>query len=110
MPLDDHEQSSKELLHPYLQVILGLNPTCQSIFQLFYVHCVSSASNQPFHDIIPNFFMLPYLQEDVFQSVDQAACDAENAFWSVMQVMGLQSSADREKGFWIDDTPGDNDE
>ena len=54
--------------------------------------------------------MLPYLQEDVFQSVDQAACDAENAFWSVMQVMGLQSSVDREKGFWIDDTPGDNDE
>lgn len=102
MPLHEHTRSSKELLHPYLTGILDLNPTCQPIFQLFYMQYFSFAPDQPSEDIISNFFILPHLQPDIFQAVDQAALDAENAFWSTLQAMDSQRIVDKGRGFWMD--------
>lgn len=101
MPLNGHSKSSKELLHPYLDGILDLNPACQSIFQLFYMQYFAASDQLP-EDIASNFFILPHLQPDIFQTVDQAVHDAENAFWSIMQAVGSQSIVDREKGIWMD--------
>ena len=102
MPLHEHGRSSKELLDPYLTGILDSNPTCQSVFQLFYMQYFPLAYNPPLEDPISNFFILPHLQPDVFQAVDQAAHDAENAFWSAVQVVGSQRTGDRDRGSWMD--------
>ena len=90
MPLHDHGKSSKELLYPYLTGVLDLNPTCQFAFQLFYMQYFSFTSDHPVEDVISNFFILPHLQPDVFQAVDQAAHEAENAFWSIVQAVDSQ--------------------
>ncbi|KAI9572468.1 FAD/NAD(P)-binding domain-containing protein [Boletus coccyginus] len=100
MPLHEPERSSKELLHPYLAAILDSNPACSSIFQLFYMQCFPPVHDQPSGDIISNFFVLPHLRPDVSCAVDQAANDAEKAFWSTMQILGLQRTDDRGTGFW----------
>jgi len=100
MPLNGGDKSSKELLHPYLKMILDLNPTCQLIFEVFYVQYFTTP-DELCQNTTSNLFVLPYLQLDVFQSVDQAAHDAENAFWSIMQV-GLQKNVDCDKEIWAD--------
>jgi hypothetical protein len=102
MPLHEHGRSSKELLDPYLTGILDSNPTCQSVFQLFYMQYFPLAHNPPLGDAISNLFTLPHLQPDVFQAVDQAAHDAENAFWSAVQVVGSQRTGGRDRGSWMD--------
>ncbi|KAH0839523.1 FAD/NAD(P)-binding domain-containing protein [Lanmaoa asiatica] len=101
MPLHEHDSSSKALLYPYLTGILDLNPTCQSIFQLFYMQYFSFGPNQPPEDIISNFLILPHLQPDIVQTVDQAAQDAENAFWSTIQAVDSQRIVDKGGGFWM---------
>ncbi|KAF8550256.1 FAD/NAD(P)-binding domain-containing protein [Imleria badia] len=102
MPLHESGRSSKELLHPYLAEILDSNPTCQSIFQLFYMQYWPLTHNQPIRDIISNFFILPPLHSDMFQAVDQAAHNAEKAFWSTIEAVDSQITHDRDKGFWMD--------
>ena len=102
LPLHEHGRSSKELLHSYLAGILDSNPDCKSVFQLFYMQCFPPAHNQPVGDAISSFFVLPHLQPDVFQSVDQAAHDAERAFWSTVHVVGSQRTGDSGRGSWMD--------
>ncbi|KAG8218235.1 FAD/NAD(P)-binding domain-containing protein [Butyriboletus roseoflavus] len=102
MPLHEHSKSSKELLYPYLTGVLDSIPTCQLVFQIFYMQYFSFAYDQPFEDVISNFFVFPHLQPDILQTVDQAAYDAENAFWSTIQTVDPQRIFDRGEGFWLD--------
>lgn len=100
MPLHEHG-NSKDLLHPYLAAILDSNPTCQSIFQLFYMQYFPITQHQPLGDILSNFLVFPHLQPDTVQAADQAALDAENAFWSTIQVVDPHTNHD---GVWFDDS------
>lgn len=98
MPFNGDSKSSKEHLHPYLTQILDLNPTCQLVFEVFYVQYFIIAPDELHQDSGSNLFVLPYLQLDCFQTVDQAAHDAENAFQSVVQ--GLHKNVDYDMGLW----------
>lgn len=66
------------------------------------MQCFSIAPDQPSDGVVSNFFILPHLQPGVFQTVDQAAQDAENAFWSTLQAVDSQRSVGKERGLWMD--------
>lgn len=101
MPLNDESRPSKELLHPYLNAILDLNPMCPSIFQIFYMQYFSFASDNLHEETMSNFFVLPHLQPDVSQAVDQAGHTAEKSFWSILQVVRPQRLIVQKEGFWM---------
>ena len=110
MPLHDQERGPKELLEPYLKVILSTkSPPYNSLFQMYYTQHFPACQTQsaPVDSNDENLWVFPLVPPDISHGVDFAAQVAEKAFWKVVSsVRGPDASLDVSNGFWVDSMHG----
>ncbi|KAH7888122.1 GDP dissociation inhibitor-domain-containing protein [Phlebopus sp. FC_14] len=99
MPQLDHQKSSKDLLLPYLQLMLSTASTViNPMFTMFYMQHFPSKDQSISRIYHSNLLIFPLLQSDISLSVDQAAKVAENAFWHIFNSAKLDPS---DRGLWF---------
>lgn len=110
MPLHDQERGPKELLEPYLKVILSTkSPPYNPLFQMYYTQHFPACQTQsaPVDSNDENLWVFPVVPPDISHGVDFAAQVAEKAFWKVVSsVRGPDASLDVSNGFWVDSMQG----
>lgn len=110
MPLHDQERGPKELLEPYLKVILATkSPPYNPLFQMYYTQHFPACPQQgaPVNSNDENLWVVPVVPPDISHGVDFAAQVAEKAFWKVVSsVRGPDASLDVSNGFWVDSMQG----